>query len=207
MKTQADALVNGGQTTDKAAQLRLPDQDDGQVRFARAIEVREHLKLVERLRGHFLGLVEDENEVAIFGVNAFDGATEALVTGVLGLTGFLYIAVQLLNDGAEQIVERESGIFLRDDLEFAGFEAFGENGAGEGLAATDLAGEHAQQHGFLLDQEREAVERLIVVAALEKEARVPCRLKWALAQIPVLQQIHDFTLVSGGRDCTSILYG
>src|SRR5882757_2007821 len=54
-------------------------------------------------------------------------------------------------------------------------------------------------------EEGEPIQGFIMVATLEKETRVPSGLKGALAQVPVWQQIHDFTLVTAGGHCTHYL--
>ncbi len=202
MKPEADALVDGRQAPDQCAQLRLADENDRQEIFARAIEIREQLQFVKRLRGHFLRLVEDQNEVASLGVNAIDDLAETLIARVLGLRRLERGAFQILEHAREQVAEIEGRILLGNDAELARAEPFREHRARDGFARADLAREHPEQHGLLLDEESQAIQSFVVVAALEKKARVPGGLEWTFAQVPVTQQIHARKVDSVRMDCT-----
>src|SRR5688500_742183 len=81
--------------------------------------------------------------------------------------------IQKIEGSADQIFEAERRIFLSNDLEFLPVELLGKNCAGECFAAPDFTGQHADVHGLFTDQKAEAIECLVMVAALKIKARVP----------------------------------
>lgn len=206
VEAEADALVDGGQFGDHFAELGLADEDEGEVIDAGAVQVGEEFEFVEGGGGHFLGFVEDEDEVPVFGVEFIDDLGEAFPPGMFGGGAGAGGGVELLEDRAQHFGEGEGGVLLDDDSEALFIEAIVEDGAGEGLAAADFAGEHADEHGLFADEEAEAAEGFVVIAALEEEPDVPGGFEGAFLQAPIGEQVHcGIYIVRGCGLCTQKL--
>jgi hypothetical protein len=88
---------------------------------------------------------------------------------------------------ADVVGEPEVGVLEEHDRVLRRVESGGEDTAGDGLAAADLATEQAGVHRALGDEVAQAGEGLVVLLRLEEETPVGDEFEGTFAQLPVVE--------------------
>ncbi len=98
--------------------------------------------------------------------------------------------VELPKNGLEQFIKSEAGIFTACNDKLTRIKALSQNGAGDRLAAADVACQHAQIHGFFAGQIEQPVKGLLMLRAAIIKSRVPRRLKRFRVELPMMEEVR-----------------
>jgi hypothetical protein len=174
---EADALIEGRYGLDEGAEVGLADEEDGDEGGPAAVEVGEPTQAVEGVGREVLGFVEEEHDMAASGGFGFEeGADTIEALEVAGGWGGVR-GVKPGEQGGDEFFEVKAAVFEGDEAEEGGGEVVLEDGADEGFATADLAGEKGEVQAALVDDVSEAVEGLLMAWGRVKETGVPGGLK------------------------------
>jgi hypothetical protein len=139
-----DALVEGlvGVESEFGSQIGLTKQDEGQEGIGIEIVVEEEAELVKEVGGQQMGLIDDQERVAMFASQVVEGILELGQQASEGVSGF---DVQSEQDLGIESRDIEAGIGQIDEGMEIMVKRMDKSADSSGFTAADIAGDESGQ--------------------------------------------------------------